>query len=77
MKIYSASASCVPAPSLITRPSAGLPPCAIRLVNVAHGLIGATDQEGGRKPAKLLQCVFLSSDGRLFTLNVPFHLALR
>ena len=46
-------------------------------MNVAHGLLGSSDQETGRKPARLLQCVFLSSDGQLSTLNVPFHLALR
>ncbi|XP_037084735.1 rab3 GTPase-activating protein non-catalytic subunit-like [Pollicipes pollicipes] len=50
-----------------------------RLVNVAHGLMGLSESDGAepsRRASQLLQTVFLSADGRLLTLNVPFHLAL-
>lgn len=48
-----------------------------RLMNICHGVIGQSEADPGRRASKLVQCVLLAPDGRLLTLEVPFHLALR
>lgn len=47
-----------------------------RLISITYGMMGLNDasMRGGQK--SVLECLFVDCEGKIFTLNIPFHLGL-